>query len=205
MMHCTWQRLCRFSAAGKNSLTTGPETTWLSRCEDTASVPAQDGFPRARDLLPSDSARGSNSVLWYPIGGGVVNHRFGRMRSLFAAIMLVSGLFAGSASADDFPSTPPAYAAPLSPAWVWEFGGRYWYSSGKNWYNYYGDNTTSLLVSRRTYQGMTGQSGEAFFRVDSVSGSLSAGGETPAGPTTRNTMRRIPGRGLTETATSGER
>jgi hypothetical protein len=55
---------------------------------------------------------------------------------------------------------------------VWEFGGRYWYSSGKNWYNYYGDTTTSLLVSRLSYQGMTGQSGEAFFRVDSFSGSL---------------------------------
>jgi hypothetical protein len=86
--------------------------------------------------------------------------------------MVVSGLFAGSASADDFPSTPPVHAAPLPPAWVWEFGGRYWYSSGKNWYNYYGDTTASLLVSRLTYQGMTGQSGEAFFRVDSVSGML---------------------------------
>jgi len=31
-----------------------------------------------------------------------------------------------------------------------ELGGRYWYSTGRIGYNYYGDTTTSLLVSRLT-------------------------------------------------------
>ena len=43
-------------------------------------------------------------------------------------------------------------------AWV-EFGGRYWYSSGKTQKNLFGI-PSSDLVSRLTYSGLTGHAGE---------------------------------------------
>src|SRR5437660_326565 len=39
-----------------------------------------------------------------------------------------------------------------------EFGARYWYSTGRIGYNYYGDTTDSLLVSRLTYDKLTANS-----------------------------------------------
>jgi outer membrane protease len=48
----------------------------------------------------------------------------------------------------------------------WEIGARYWYSTGRNGYNYYGDTTSSLLVSRLIYDGLTAHSGEVYFRSD---------------------------------------
>jgi outer membrane protease len=47
-----------------------------------------------------------------------------------------------------------------------EVGGRYWYSIGRIGYNYYGDTTTSLLVSRLTYDQLTANAGELYFRGD---------------------------------------
>jgi hypothetical protein len=47
-----------------------------------------------------------------------------------------------------------------------EMGARYWYSSARNDYSYYGDTTTSMLVSRLSYDGMTASSGELYFRGD---------------------------------------
>ena len=47
-----------------------------------------------------------------------------------------------------------------------EFGARYWYSLGRNGYNYYADTTSTLLVSRLTYGQLTASSGEAYFRGD---------------------------------------
>jgi len=47
-----------------------------------------------------------------------------------------------------------------------ELGGRYWYSTGRIGYNYYGDTTTSLLVSRLTYEQLTANSGEIYARGD---------------------------------------
>ena len=47
-----------------------------------------------------------------------------------------------------------------------EFGGRYWYSTGRIGYDYYGDTTTSLLVSRLTYDQLTASAGELYFRGD---------------------------------------
>src|SRR5262249_39211569 len=62
-----------------------------------------------------------------------------------------------------------------------EFGGRYWYSAGRIGYNYYGDTTTSLLVSRLTYDQLTANAGEVYFRGDVnwgffVKGFIGAGG-----------------------------
>ena len=47
-----------------------------------------------------------------------------------------------------------------------EFGGRYWYSTGRIGYGYYGDTTSSFLVSRLTYDKLTANSGELYFRGD---------------------------------------
>jgi hypothetical protein len=49
---------------------------------------------------------------------------------------------------------------------VVETGLRYWYSTAKNSYNYYGDTTTAFLVSRLSYDGLPAHSGEGFFRLD---------------------------------------
>ena len=60
-------------------------------------------------------------------------------------------------------------APPLSRPWIWEVGGRYWYSTGKSSLDLF-DTTGALLVSRLTYDGLTAHSGELFFRGQHNSG-----------------------------------
>ena len=75
-------------------------------------------------------------------------------------------LSAGSVHAADQPVRPVVY----TPApWVFEIGGRYFYSSAKNWYDLYNDPTPAQLNSRLTYDGLNAHSGEVFFRVDTPS------------------------------------
>lgn len=66
----------------------------------------------------------------------------------------------------------PLLKAPGSalPYYAFEGGLRYWLSSAKNRYNYFADPTPSIRVSRLSYGGLTGHSGEAFFRVDGLDG-----------------------------------
>jgi len=47
-----------------------------------------------------------------------------------------------------------------------EVAGRYWFSTGRIGYNYYGDTTTSLLVSRLTYDQLSASAGELYARGD---------------------------------------
>jgi hypothetical protein len=78
------------------------------------------------------------------------------------------GLFSGTAAADGM---PPRYVESVRP-WVWEFGGRYWYSTGKSKKDLNGPENTpfsSVPFSRLTYDDLTAHSGEAFFRVDHAS------------------------------------
>jgi len=56
-----------------------------------------------------------------------------------------------------------------------ELGGRYWYSTGRIGYGYYGDTTTSLLVSRLTYEQLTANSGEIYVRGDTPWGIFAKG------------------------------
>ncbi|WP_369674637.1 hypothetical protein, partial [Enterococcus faecium] len=56
-----------------------------------------------------------------------------------------------------------------------ELGSRYWYSTGRNAYNYYADPTSASLVSRLTYDGLTAHSGEMFFRADTALGIFAKG------------------------------
>lgn len=56
------------------------------------------------------------------------------------------------------------------PYYAFEGGLRYWISSAKNSYNYFADTTPTIRVSRLTYGGQTGHSGEAYFRVDGLDG-----------------------------------
>jgi hypothetical protein len=51
-----------------------------------------------------------------------------------------------------------------------ELGGRYWYSTGRIGYNYYGDTTSAALVSRLTYDQLTANAGELYFRGDVPAG-----------------------------------
>ena len=53
-----------------------------------------------------------------------------------------------------------------------ESGLRYWFSSAKNRYSYFADPTPTMEVSRLSYVGLTGHSGEAFFRIDALDGPL---------------------------------
>ena len=57
--------------------------------------------------------------------------------------------------------------------WKGEFGGRYWYSSGRTQFGLFDvppGFPTNGLVSRLTYTGLTGHAGELFGRVDHWSG-----------------------------------
>jgi hypothetical protein len=76
----------------------------------------------------------------------------------FLAALLAFGVPTIAAVAGDYGSD---LASP-----GFELGARYWYSMGRNGYNYYGDTTTSLLVSRLTYDQLTANSGELYFRGD---------------------------------------
>lgn len=94
------------------------------------------------------------------------------MRKLLLAGIAACSVATAPVLGADLPDAAPAYRPPIPPAWVWEFGARYWYSSGKNWYNYYTDPTPTQLASRLSYQGSAGHSGEVFFRVDSFYGPM---------------------------------
>jgi hypothetical protein len=72
--------------------------------------------------------------------------------------LLALGVPMAAARADDNDSTLDRAG--------FEVGGRFWYSSARNGYNYYGDATTSMLVSRLTYDGLPASSGELYFRGD---------------------------------------
>ena len=88
------------------------------------------------------------------------------MRKSMIGVAAAVALSAGSVHAADQPVRPVVY----TPApWVFEIGARYFYSTGKNWYDLYNDPTPAQLNSRLTYDGLNAHSGEVFFRVDSPS------------------------------------
>jgi hypothetical protein len=93
------------------------------------------------------------------------------MKKSLLGYVAALALTASVANAADMP-VAPVYRAltPAPAAWVWEVGARYWYSSGKNWYNFYDNVALSQLNSRLTYDGLAANSGEGFFRVDSPFG-----------------------------------
>src|SRR5689334_12173656 len=71
----------------------------------------------------------------------------------------------------DMPVKAPVKAVAPIAYWTFEVGARYWYSTGRNRYDYYGGPTTaSPIVSALNYDDTRGHSGEAFFRVDSPVG-----------------------------------
>lgn len=63
-------------------------------------------------------------------------------------------------------------ASPVTSAFVFDGGLRYWYSSGRNAYDYYADNSTSTRVSRLDYSNLAAHSGELFFRADARRGMI---------------------------------
>ena len=86
-----------------------------------------------------------------------------------------------------YPTKAPFYKAPIAswaPGWEFEGGGRYWYSSGrfqKDLGNTFTNSNTLPALSRLTYDGVIGNTGEFFGRVDTpwnifVKGFVGAGG-----------------------------
>jgi hypothetical protein len=95
---------------------------------------------------------------------------------------------AGAAIAADMPvKARPARAPVATSDWLFEIGGRYWYSSATNRYNYYADGTTANRVSRLSYDGLSAHTGEAFFRLDSPY-RIFVKGYAGAGNITRGTL-----------------
>lgn len=91
-----------------------------------------------------------------------------RRSSIIALSFFLVTAVTGSAIAADIPMKARPGAAPIiTPDWLFEVGGRYWYSSATNRYNYYADSTTANRVSRLSYDGLSAHTGEAFFRLDS--------------------------------------
>lgn len=88
----------------------------------------------------------------------------------------VSCAWAKGGTAEEAARNSPGAGLPLrdqdaSPrSYALETGLRYWYSSGKNRYNYFADQTATTPVSRLDYNGLTSHAGEAFFRLDAHDG-----------------------------------
>jgi hypothetical protein len=64
---------------------------------------------------------------------------------------------------------PPPPPPPI-PQWTGEFGGRYWFSSGSSEFDLHAADSFTPLVSRLTYTNIQAHSGEAFGRVEHLSG-----------------------------------
>ena len=71
------------------------------------------------------------------------------------------GMLASGAIADGLPQTS---AAPAGIGIEWEVGARFWYSTGHYKKDLFDSIQNSVLNSRLTYDRLTGQSAEAFFR-----------------------------------------
>ena len=85
-------------------------------------------------------------------------------------IALSSCLAVPAMAADTAVKAPVKAVAPIA-YWTFEVGGRYWYSNGRNRFDYYGGPTTaSPIVSALNYDSTKGHTGEVFFRVDSPVG-----------------------------------
>ncbi|MBM3552653.1 MAG: porin family protein [Alphaproteobacteria bacterium] len=92
-------------------------------------------------------------------------------KTLSAFLSMTAFLAAGAAKAADpvlpvLKGPPPPLASP----WRFEFGTRYWFSSGNHKYDFYNADIPDLLISRLTFGDLTGHSAETFFRVDHESG-----------------------------------
>lgn len=93
-----------------------------------------------------------------------------RNTAILAGTVAVGALIGLRAHAADLPAKAPIVkAAPEISSWVFEFGSRYWFSSGKS--------KTDLFApggapqdSRLTYDNLTAHAAEAFWRVDHISG-----------------------------------
>src|ERR1700694_2919197 len=89
-----------------------------------------------------------------------------------AAALTLAG--AGYAWGDGTPSRASEPRLEVAPGITWEVGTRTWYSTGRLQKDLF-DTTGSLLVSRLTYENLTGVSAEGYCRADHRSGAFVRG------------------------------
>lgn len=98
----------------------------------------------------------------------------GRYLRVASGLCVFMCLTAGISHAADIGPEPSEFdfgSGPEGPVktWNWEVGARYWFSTGESSYDLL-DSTSTILVSRLTYQDLAAHSGETFFRGDHSSG-----------------------------------
>ena len=70
-----------------------------------------------------------------------------------------------------YPATYPLFSPPPIAQWESEIGGRYWYSVGRTEKNLFGfPGGPPIFLSRLTYTNLQAHSGEAFGRLEHLSG-----------------------------------
>ena len=94
------------------------------------------------------------------------------------------GMLASGAIADGLPQTS---AVPVGIGIDWEVGARFWYSTGHYKKDLFDSIQHSVLNSRLTYDQLTGQSAEAFFRAN-IPGGLFVKGMVGGGSITEGKM-----------------
>lgn len=90
------------------------------------------------------------------------------MKRLFLGSAAIAALTVMHANAADLPRAPVVTAVPEISPWWFEFGPRYWFSSGRYKKDLFGFDGTQ--VSRLNYDSLTGHSAEAFWRLNHASG-----------------------------------
>ncbi|MDC7788236.1 hypothetical protein PQJ75_04400 [Rhodoplanes sp. TEM] len=107
----------------------------------------------------------------------------GRLFGVMSAVLIAASPVAAADLGAPF---APLLRPTLAPAWSLEAGGRYWYSAGRNAYDYFADGAGTTRISRLDYDGLDAHSGEAFFRLDNAGGLFLkgyVGGGLPRGGT----------------------
>ncbi len=131
------------------------EYNYLDFGDTTIAYPASTlGIPPTSATVAAATTKIDEQEHLFKVG---VNYHFGAVGPDWGgAYASPFDLFGGAASFKD--------AVPARPGWNYEFGARYWASTGKFVWDVKQGNKTN--ISRLTYSGLDGNSGELFARVD---------------------------------------
>ena len=131
------------------------EYNYLDFGDTSIAYPAStSGYSEAIRIVPAGTTKISEQEHLFKVG---VNYHVGAVGPDWGGSYASPfDLFGGAASFKD--------AAPARPGWNFEFGTRYWASTGNFQWDVKQSNNTN--ISRLTYSGLDGNSGELFARVD---------------------------------------